>query len=76
MTPTLAEIPAETAFEIDRVGDDELRAKLRRLGFLDGRVDCRRRLSNGPVVVSRRGTDLALGASVAAEIAVTEVESP
>ena len=76
MNPTLADISADTVFEIERVGDDELRAKLRRLGFLDGRVDCQRRFANGPVVLSRRGTDLALGASVAAEIAVTEVENP
>jgi len=74
MERTLAEIGAGTAFEIEGVDDDELRAKLRRLGFLDGRVDCRNRLRKGPVVVSRHGTDLALGADVAKGIHITEVE--
>lgn len=74
MGTTLDEVPAGTAVRIEAVGDDELRAKLRRLGFLDGRVDCRRHLTKGPVVVSRHGTDLALGQSVAQGIEITEVE--
>ncbi|MEF8771887.1 FeoA family protein [Halodesulfurarchaeum sp.] len=74
MDRTLADVSADTAFEIEVVKDNELRAKLRRLGFLDGRVNCQRRLSKGPVVVSRRGTDLALGAGVAKTITITEVE--
>lgn len=72
---SLAEVSAGTSFCIERVGNDQLRAKLRRLGFLDGRVNCRTRLSKGPVVVTRRGTDLALGASVANGIDITEVET-
>ncbi|MFB6086482.1 MAG: ferrous iron transport protein A [Halodesulfurarchaeum sp.] len=76
METTLAEVGTGDAFHIDHVENDQLRAKLRRLGFLDGRVECRTRLTRGPVVVSRRGTDLALGASVADGIAITEVESP
>ena len=75
MESTLAAVTAGTTFRIEAVPDDQLRAKLRRLGFLDGRVDCRRRLSKGPVVISRRGTDLALGATVAADIEVREVET-
>ncbi len=75
MRTTLAEVTAETSFRIEEVTDDQLRAKLRRLGFLDGRIDCRTRLSKGPVVISRRGTDLALGATVADGITVTEVEN-
>ncbi|MDZ7849669.1 MAG: FeoA family protein [Halodesulfurarchaeum sp.] len=76
MSATLADVSTDAAFEIERVEDDELLAKLRRLGFLDGRVNCQRRLSKGPVVVSRHGTDLALGASVAETITITEVEEP
>ena len=75
MEMSLAEVSAGTSFHIERVGDDTLRAKLRRLGFLDGRVNCRTRLSKGPVVVSRHGTDLALGATVATDIEITEVEA-
>lgn len=75
MGESLADVAAGDAFHIEEVADDQLRAKLRRLGFLDGRVECRTRLSKGPVVVSRRGTDLALGRTVANDIAITEVES-
>ena len=75
MELSLADVSAGTSFYIERVGDDQLRAKLRRLGFLDGQVDCRTRLSKGPVVVSRHGTELALGASVATDIEITEVEA-
>jgi Fe2+ transport system protein FeoA len=73
MGTTLEEVKAGTTVRFQAVGDDELRAKLRRLGFLDGAVDCRRHLSKGPVVVARHGTELALGASVAAGITITEV---
>ncbi|MFB6110530.1 MAG: ferrous iron transport protein A [Halodesulfurarchaeum sp.] len=74
MRGTLTDISAGASFEIEQVGDDDLRAKLRRLGFLDGRVDCRNHLRKGPVVVSRRGTELALGADVAAQIRIREVD--
>jgi ferrous iron transport protein A len=74
MGTTLADVAAGTSFAIEAVGDDDLRAKLRRLGFLDGRVDCRHRLRKGPVIVSRRGTDLALGADVATDVRIQEVD--
>ena len=74
MGTTLADVAAGTSFSIAAVDDDDLRAKLRRLGFLDGRVDCRHRLHNGPVIVSHRGTDLALGATVATGVQVREVD--
>ena len=74
MGTTLADVAAGTSFAIEAVDDDDLRARLRRLGFLDGRVDCRHRLHNGPVIVSRRGTDLALGAAVATDVRIREVD--
>jgi ferrous iron transport protein A len=74
MGTTLADVDAGASFAIEAVDDDDLRAKLRRLGFLDGRIDCRHRLHNGPVIVSHRGTDLALGATVATAVQVREVD--
>lgn len=41
---------------------------------MDGSVTCENRLRKGPVIVSRQGTDLALGASVAESIEVSEVQ--
>lgn len=38
--------------------------------MLDGPVQCRTRISNGPVIVERNGTTMALGDSVADEITV------
>lgn len=70
MTRTLSEIDAGQAFTIRDVPDDDVRAQLLRIGLLDGQVRCRTRLRNGPVVVERNGTQLALGASVADEISV------
>lgn len=57
-------------FEIDSVPDETVRAKLLRLGFLDGAVECRSRVRNGPVVVRRNGTELAIGASMADRITI------
>ncbi|MFB6134448.1 MAG: ferrous iron transport protein A [Halanaeroarchaeum sp.] len=71
MRTTLHEVQAGEAFRIDAVADDEVRAQLLRMGFLDGEVECRQHLRKGPVVISRRGTDLALGAPVAKSVAVT-----
>jgi ferrous iron transport protein A len=52
------------------VPDGDTRARLLRLGFLDGEVECRRKLRNGPVIVRRNGTELALGRSLATEIEI------
>jgi len=56
---------------LERVPDDDVRARLLRLGFLDGAVECRHRLRKGPIVLRRNGTELALGADLAREIEIT-----
>ncbi len=53
------------------VPDEDVRAHLLRIGMLDGPVQCRTRISNGPVIVERNGTTMALGDSVAGEITVS-----
>ncbi|MDB2265700.1 MULTISPECIES: FeoA domain-containing protein [Halorubrum] len=70
MVVALADIPSGEWVELVDVPDGERRARLLRLGLLDGRVECRRRIRNGPVVVRRRGTEVALGRSLAREITV------
>ncbi|WP_423996731.1 FeoA domain-containing protein [Halorubrum trapanicum] len=70
MTAALVDVPPDEWIELVDVPDDESRARLLRLGLLDGRVKCRRRIRNGPVVVRRRGTEVALGRSLAREITV------
>lgn len=72
MAEVLANVRPGEAFVIESVPDDEVRAKLLRVGFLDGAVECRRRLSKGPIVIERTGTELALGSSLAEEIEVTK----
>ncbi|MFB6352983.1 MAG: ferrous iron transport protein A [Halobacteriales archaeon] len=72
MTTTLSDVSAGSEVEIRDVPDGTARARLLRLGFLDGAVECRRRLRNGPVVVRRNGTELAIGAPLAERIEVTE----
>jgi ferrous iron transport protein A len=57
-------------FEIETVPDETVRAQLLRLGFFDGSVECRRRVRNGPVIVRRNGTELAIGASLADRITI------
>ncbi|MFB6093485.1 MAG: ferrous iron transport protein A [Halanaeroarchaeum sp.] len=71
MGTTLHDVSKGETFHIDEVGDDEVRAQLQRMGFLDGAVECRQHLADGPVVISRRGTDLALGAPVAESVEIT-----
>ncbi|MFB6114178.1 MAG: ferrous iron transport protein A [Halodesulfurarchaeum sp.] len=73
MIETLDDVSPGQQFRIAGVDDSGLRARLLRLGFMDGPVTVRNRLRRGPVVVSRNGTDLALGASVAERIEVDEV---
>jgi ferrous iron transport protein A len=73
MSVNLEDVGAGMRCRLDTVPDDDLRARLLRLGFLDGPVYCRHRMRNGPVVISRDGTDLAVGRSVAADIEVSEV---
>jgi ferrous iron transport protein A len=70
MPERLSDVSRGDEFRIEAVPDDQVRAQLLRLGFLDGSVRCRRRLRNGPVVVKRNGTELAIGATVADGIRV------
>lgn len=74
MTTTLASVSRGDVFDIEAVPDGEVRAQLLRLGFLDGRVECHRRVRNGPVVLRRNGTTLALGRRVAADIDIARRE--
>ncbi|MEF8830480.1 MAG: FeoA family protein [Halobacteriales archaeon] len=70
MSEALTSVRPGEQFRIREVPDAEVRAKLLRLGFLDGSVTCRRQLHNGPTVIRRNGTDLALGAAVAGDIEI------
>ncbi|GAA0554581.1 FeoA domain-containing protein [Halorubrum ejinorense] len=70
MVAALVDVPANEWIELIDVPDDESRARLLRLGLLDGRVKCHRRIRNGPVVVRRRGTEVALGRPLAREVTV------
>jgi ferrous iron transport protein A len=51
-------------FHISDVPDDQVRAQFLRLGFLDGDVECRHRVTNGP------DTELAVGNPVATQITI------
>lgn len=75
MCPTASEqrlsgVSGGERVRIRDVPDDDLRGKLLRIGMLDGPVRCRAHVANGPVVVERNGTTLALGASVADDVIV------
>ncbi|MFB6105121.1 MAG: ferrous iron transport protein A [Halobacteriaceae archaeon] len=74
MTVSLSTLDRGEHFDIDAVGDPEVRAKLLRLGFLDGTVECHRRVPNGPVVLRRNGTTLAIGHRIAEDITVTPTD--
>lgn len=73
MTQPLTHVETGDRFEILVVPDGEVRAQLLRIGFLDGIVECRTKLRNGPVVLEAEGTQIALGASVAETIRVDPV---
>ena len=70
MTTPLAEISPDERVELADVPDDDARARLLRLGFLDGRVECHQQIPHGPVVLRRHGTEIALGCGLAREIGV------
>ena len=73
MSRRLSEVETGERFEILEVPDGKVRAQLLRIGFLDGVVECRNRIRNGPVVLEADGTQIALGASVAAEIRIEAI---
>lgn len=73
MSQQLADVEPGDRFEIVTVPDGEVRAQLLRIGFLDGLVECRTRIRNGPVVLAAGGTEIALGASVAESIEIEPV---
>lgn len=73
MTEVLADTTPGEAVSLERVPDDDVRARLLRLGFLDGAVECRHRVREGPIVLRRNGTEMALGADLAAEIEVSRI---
>ena len=70
MVAKLADVQSEDAVELVEVPDGDTRARLLRLGLLDGAVECRHKVRNGPVIVRRNGTELALGRALADEIEV------
>lgn len=73
MSSTLDDVSAGRRCRLETVPDERLRARLLRLGFLDGPVTCRHRVRKGPVVIAREGTDLAVGRRLAKDIEVAEV---
>ncbi|WP_135663945.1 FeoA family protein [Halorhabdus rudnickae] len=73
MSEVLADVGAGESVRLVDVPDGDTRARLLRLGFLDGTVECRHHIRKGPVIVRRNGTDLALGSDLAGDI---EIERP
>lgn len=74
MTAALVDVPSEEWINLIDVPDDETRARLLRLGLLDGRVKCHRQIRNGPVVIRRHGMEVALGRPLAEEITVERAD--
>lgn len=74
MSEVLADVAPGESIVLEHVPADDVRARLLRLGFLDGYVECRHRLRKGPVVLRRNGTEMALGADLAADIEVSPTE--
>ncbi|MCU4718812.1 FeoA family protein [Halapricum hydrolyticum] len=75
MTEVLADTAPGESVSLERVPDEDVRARLLRLGFLDGAVECRHRVRKGPIVLRRNGTEMALGADLAAEIEISHAEA-
>ncbi|WP_181685239.1 FeoA family protein [Halorhabdus salina] len=73
MSEVLADVGSGESVQLVDVPDENTRARLLRLGFLDGSVECRHHIRKGPVIVRHNGTELALGAALAEEI---EIERP
>ncbi len=76
MAHTLSAVTSGETFEIDGVADPDVRARLLRLGFLDGTVTCHRRIPNGPIVLQYKGTSLALGRRIADDITIVSPPDP
>ncbi|MFB6202790.1 MAG: ferrous iron transport protein A [Halorhabdus sp.] len=76
MGDVLADVDAGETVRLVDVPDGDTRARLLRLGFLDGTVECRHHVRKGPVIVERRGTELALGASLANDIEIERLAGP
>lgn len=74
MPVALSTVDQGATFQIEAVTDGTTRARLLRLGFLGGQVTCKHRVRNGPMIIRRNGTDLAVGQSVTRGITVTEHE--
>lgn len=70
----LSEIESSQRVCIRDIPDDDVRAHLLRVGLLDGPVRCRAHITNGPVVIERNGTTMAVGAGVAEQITITPEE--
>ena len=74
MSDVLADVGPGDAVRMVSVPDGQTRARLLRLGFLDGAVECRHHIRQGPVIVRRNGTELALGSALAEEIEVERID--
>lgn len=74
MDGELSGVSPGVTVRIQSVSDETTRARLLRLGFLDGPVECRRQIRNGPIIIRRNGTDLAIGAAVADGIKIQDPE--
>ncbi|MEZ3117997.1 ferrous iron transport protein A [Halobaculum sp. MBLA0147] len=74
MTLALGDVRQNEQFELVTVPDEEIKARLRRLGLHDGVVECRRQLRGGPTIVRRSGTQLAIGAGLADRIEIERAE--
>jgi ferrous iron transport protein A len=75
MVAALVDVPPDEWVELIDVPAGEPRARLLRLGLLDGRVKCHRRVRNGPVVVRCHGTEVALGRGLAEDVTVERTDS-
>jgi Fe2+ transport system protein FeoA len=68
----LSEVPAGRRVRIERIGDQEARAYLLRLGVVEGSVvECVQRTSRGPVVLRKSGLEVSVGYGIARTIVVS-----